>query len=177
MKKLIATSAIALVMAGCAASANASPVEASAVAVTVVKEVSFMHTLKIASNTQKLNRVVSQLKGYVHKTWYVFSGDTPQGWDCSGMTMWAYEQLGVNLEHRASLQVHEGTIVKVPKFGDIVAFTYKGSKSAYHVGIYLGPDMMIHAGGGKGDYTSIVHISKFGGNYSKVTYIRILETS
>jgi peptidoglycan endopeptidase LytE len=91
--------------------------------------------------------------------------------------MWAYEQLGVNLEHRASMQVHEGTIVKVPKLGDIVAFTYKGSKSAYHVGIYLGPDKMIHAGGGKGDYTNIVRISKFAGSYSTVKFIRVIQTT
>jgi cell wall-associated NlpC family hydrolase len=175
VKKLIAISAIALVMTSCGAPSSAAQVEASAVA--PVTNVGFFHTLRVASNTNKLNKVISQLKGYVHKTWYVFSGDTPRGWDCSGMTMWAYEQLGVNLEHRASFQVHEGTIVKVPKLGDIVAFTYKGSKSAYHVGIYLGPDKMIHAGGGKGDYTSIVHISKFAGSYSKVQFIRVIQTT
>jgi cell wall-associated NlpC family hydrolase len=90
--------------------------------------------------------------------------------------MWAYEQLGVNLEHRASKQQSAGTKVKSPKAGDIVVFTYNGSKSAYHTGIYLTPDTMIHAGGGKGDSTSIISISKFAGKYSKVTYRRILET-
>jgi cell wall-associated NlpC family hydrolase len=90
--------------------------------------------------------------------------------------MWAYEQLGVNLEHRASKQQFAGESTSDPKPGDIVVFTYKGSKSAYHVGIYLSPDKMIHAGGGKGQYTSIVSISKFAGNYSVVSYRRILQT-
>jgi cell wall-associated NlpC family hydrolase len=131
----------------------------------------------LASNTEQLNNVISQLKGRVHKTWYVFSGATPQGWDCSGMVMWAYGQLGFNLEHRASKQKEAGTFVTEPKPGDIVAFTYKGNTSAYHVGIYLSPDTMIHAGGGEGDSTSIVPISAYAGNHSEVTYTRILETN
>jgi cell wall-associated NlpC family hydrolase len=188
MKKLIAIGAIALVMTSCASTGVSAKTGTSAVVHQQVERpanlltqaatdrATFIKTLQLQSNTAKLNTVVSQLKDRVHKTWYVFSGDTPRGWDCSGLTMWAYEQLGVNLEHRASKQKYEGTIVKTPKFGDIVAFTYKGTQSAYHVGIYLGPDTMIHAGGGKGDYTSIVRISKFAGKYSNVTYTRILQT-
>lgn len=174
VKKLIAIGAMALVMTSCGSPATEA--KASAVA-TVTKASNGLKTFEMLAATNKLNKVISQLKGYVGKTWYVFSGDSPRGWDCSGLTMWAYEQLGYNLEHRASKQMHEGTLVKVPKLGDIVAFTYKGSKSAYHVGIYLGPDKMIHAGGGKGDRTSIVSISKFAGDYSKVTYTRILQIS
>lgn len=188
MKKLIAIGAMALVMTSCVTPVKAAIRTSAVVHQRVIKEpanfiragVASAHQLKIqaklVSNTTKLNTVIRQLKDQVHKTWYVFSGDTPAGWDCSGLTMWAYGQLGVNLEHRASKQKNEGTLVKTPKPGDIVAFTYKGSQSAYHVGIYLSPDEMIHAGGGKGDYTSIVSISKFAGKYSNVTYTRILQT-
>jgi cell wall-associated NlpC family hydrolase len=126
-------------------------------------------------NAKKIQTTVHNLKKYVNHTWYVFSGASPAGWDCSGLVRWAYEQMGVTLEHRASIQKHSGILVKNPKLGDIVAFTYKGTQSAYHVGIYLGPDKMIHAGGGKGERTSIVSISKFAGNYSKVTYTRVLN--
>ena len=187
MKKLIAIGALALVMTSCT-----TPVEAtegtSVIVLQQVKEpanllqtaamdkANFMRTAALTSNTIKVNKVIGQLKGRVHKTRYVFSGATPSGWDCSGLVMWAYEQLGFNLEHRASKQQSAGTKVKSPKAGDIVVFTYNGSKSAYHTAIYLGPDKMIHAGGGKGDSTSIISISKFAGKYSKVTYRRILET-
>jgi D-gamma-glutamyl-meso-diaminopimelic acid endopeptidase CwlS/peptidoglycan endopeptidase LytE len=126
------------------------------------------------SNTKKIHTTVHTLKKYVNHTWYVFSGASPSGWDCSGLVRWAYEQMGVTLEHRASIQKHSGILVKNPKLGDIVAFTYKGTNSAYHVGIYLGPDKMIHAGNRRGFQTSIVSISKFGGKYSKVTYTRVL---
>ena len=188
MKKLIAIGAVALMLTTCGTSA-----QGKAISTTIHQQVSkgpvnsigdhvslasrrYIVSVKLQQNTRKVNKVVSQLKGRVGKTWYVFSGATPAGWDCSGMTMWAYEQLGFNLEHRASKQKDAGTKVKTPKIGDIVAFTYKGYKSAYHVGIYIGPDLMIHAGGGKGERTSIVHISKFAGEYSKVTYTRIIDT-
>ena len=186
MKKLIAIGAMALALTTCSSPALGNVTSAVVHQqverpVNILKQAAkekatLLYNLRLQSNTAKLNKVLSQLKGRVHKTWYVFSGDTPRGWDCSGMTMWTYGQLGFNLEHRASKQKYEGTIVKTPKVGDIVAFTYKGSQSAYHVGIYLSPDEMIHAGGGKGDYTSIVRISKFAGKYSNVTYTRILQT-
>jgi cell wall-associated NlpC family hydrolase len=83
--------------------------------------------------------------------------------------------MGVELEHRASLQQKAGTIVKTPKVGDIVAFTYKNSKSAYHVGIYIGSGEMIHARR-QGQGTVIESVAAFAGKYSKVTYTRILDT-
>ena len=186
MKKLIAIGAMALALTTCSSPALGNVTSgvvhqqverpANIMMKAAMDRATFIRTVIATRNTKKLNTVLRQLKGQIHKTWYVFSGDSPRGWDCSGMTMWAYGQLGVNLEHRASKQKYEGTLVKTPKVGDIVAFTYKGSQSAYHVGIYLGNDRMIHAGGGKGDYTSIVNISKFAGKYSNVSYTRILQT-
>ena len=96
-------------------------------------------------NTVKINQTVAKLKKYAGKTWYVFSGATPGGWDCSGLVMWTYEQVGVTLEHRASLQAKAGTVVKDPVVGDIVAYFYRGSKNAFHVGIYIGDGKVIHA--------------------------------
>ncbi|CAB4123895.1 outer membrane lipoprotein [uncultured Caudovirales phage] len=186
MKKLIAIGAMALALTTCSSPALGNVTSGlvhqqvkepvNLLTKAAMEKATLLYSLRLQHNTKKLNTVLRQLKGQIHKTWYVFSGDTPRGWDCSGMTMWAYEQLGVNLEHRASKQKYEGTLVKTPKVGDIVAFTYKGTQSAYHVGIYLGNDEMIHAGGGKGDYTSVVRISKFAGKYSNVSYTRILET-
>lgn len=128
------------------------------------------------TNLNEIAVVVAKLKKRVGKTWYVFSGATPQGWDCSGLVMWAYEQMGVQLEHRASRQANAGEKVSEPKLGDIVVFTYKGSTSAYHTGIYLGEDQMIHAGGGKGETTQVASISKFAGNHTKVSFVRIFDT-
>lgn len=134
------------------------------------------HQQTVESNTEKLNNVIEALTDRVGKTRYVFSGSTPRGWDCSGLVVWAYSKLGVELEHSASKQQYAGEAVEEPKLGDIVVFKYKGRSSAYHVGIYLYPDTMIHSGGGPGDVTSIVSISKFAGEHSSVLYKRIIET-
>lgn len=131
---------------------------------------------KVLDNTVKLNEVVARVVDRVDKTRYVFSGSSPKGWDCSGLVMWAYGELGIELEHRASKQQHAGIEVDHPKLGDIVVFVYNGRESSYHVGIYLYPDTMIHAGGNRGDSTEIVSISKFAGKHSKVTYRRLVET-
>jgi cell wall-associated NlpC family hydrolase len=121
-------------------------------------------------------KAISKLKSHVGKTWYVFSGDTPAGWDCSGLTMWTYKQLGITLEHRASKQQYAGTATKSPRAGDIVVFTYKGYKSAYHVGIYIGNGKMIHAPK-HGHATKIENISKFAGKYSNVSYRNVIITN
>ena len=130
---------------------------------------------QIQKNTRKIEYAVNKLEKYVDKTWYVRSGSSTKGWDCSGLVLWMYEQIGIELEHSASKQLRSGEIVKNPKLGDIVAFSYSGSKGAYHVGIYIDDDKMIHVGQ-KGERTSIASISKFA-NGTKVSYIRILETN
>lgn len=191
MKELIAVSAIALALAGGSVT-TAEVTRTSAVVQEQVvkpahvrgdhKSVNLRNHLiekkrqaTLEANTVRVEKAIRQLKSHVNKTWYVFSGTTPRGWDCSGLIVWTYEQLGVTLEHRASKQADAGTKVKDPKVGDIVAFTYKGSKSAYHVGIYIGSGKMVHAPK-HGHLTRVESVSKFAGKYSKVTYTRIIET-
>ena len=129
--------------------------------------------IKLFSNDVKIRAVVHKLKKYAGKTWYVFSGSTPSGWDCSGLVMWTYQQLGVSLEHRASAQSQSGkrVLYKHALPGDIVAFYYPGYQSAYHVGIYLGKGQMIDAPR-PGIVTKIESINDYPG--SKVKFIRIL---
>ncbi len=131
--------------------------------------------IKLAEDTALMNKALKKLNQYVGKTWYVFSGATPGGWDCSGLTMWFYEQLDISIEHRATKQAKAGSATTDPKPGDIVVFTYKGSKSAYHVGIYIGDGKMIHAPK-HGHVTRIESIDQFAGDYSKVTYRTLLKT-
>jgi cell wall-associated NlpC family hydrolase len=133
----------------------------------------------IVSNTKKLNETLVLVKNQVGRTAYVFSGSTPMGWDCSGLVRWTYGHLGIDLRHSANTQRDSGTIVTEPKIGDIVSFNYRGSSSAYHSGIYLGPDEMIHSGGKAGDRTAIISISGWAkdNNNSEIVYTRIIETN
>jgi cell wall-associated NlpC family hydrolase len=133
----------------------------------------------IASDTKKLNETLVLVKKQIGKTPWVFSGSTPLAWDCSGMVRWTYAHLGVDLEHSATKQRLSGEFVTKPKIGDLVSFNYQSYGSAYHIGIYVGPDEMIHAGGKPGDRTEIRSIKnwqKANGN-SDVTYTRIIETN
>jgi cell wall-associated NlpC family hydrolase len=133
-------------------------------------------SMRIQNNMSEVSNAIKKLKSHVGKTWYVFSGSTPSGWDCSGLTMWFYEQIGINLEHRASKQEHAGEYTKDPLPGDLVVFKYSGNESAYHVGIYTGNGKMIHAPK-KGHVTRTESIKTFGGNYSDILYVRMLELS
>ena len=73
---------------------------------------------------------------------YVFGGDTPAGFDCSGFTMFVYAQFGIGLPHSSSRQGQLGTkIAKEAALpGDLVILDGGG-----HVGIYVGGGQMIDA--------------------------------
>jgi cell wall-associated NlpC family hydrolase len=134
---------------------------------------------KIANDTKTLNETLFLVKKQIGKTPWYFGGSTPNAWDCSGMIRWTYAHLGVDLLHSASAQRVAGKFVNKPKIGDLVSFSYQSYGSAYHIGIYIGPDEMIHAGGKPGDRTAVRSIrewQKANGN-SDVTYTRIIETN
>jgi cell wall-associated NlpC family hydrolase len=134
---------------------------------------------KIASDTKTLNETLVLVKNQIGKTPWVFSGSTPSAWDCSGLVRWTYAHLDVDLLHSASSQRLSGEFVDSPKIGDLVSFNHRSYGSAYHIGIYVGPDEMIHAGGKPGDRTEIRSIkgwAKDNGN-SQITYTRIIETN
>ena len=70
--------------------------------------------------------------------YYVYGGDTPAGFDCSGFTQYVFAKLGINLPRTAQDQQQAVTAVSNPQPGDLVFF----GVPAYHVGIYAGNGMM-----------------------------------
>ena len=74
---------------------------------------------------------------------YVWGAAGPIKWDCSGLTMRAYEQAGVRLPHSSRAQFNYGRSISRPNLqpGDLVFF---GSPIS-HVGIYIGAGKMVHA--------------------------------
>jgi cell wall-associated NlpC family hydrolase len=73
---------------------------------------------------------------------YVWAGASPGGFDCSGLVMYSYSQVGVSLPHSSYAMWSDG--VSVPRDqlqpGDIVFFDGLG-----HVGIYIGGGEFVHA--------------------------------
>lgn len=80
---------------------------------------------------------------------YVFGGNTPAGFDCSGFVSFVYAQFGIALPHSVSGIAAMGTPISVEAAlpGDIV--TLPG-----HNGIYLGNGMFIDAP----DYGDVVRV-------------------
>jgi cell wall-associated NlpC family hydrolase len=176
MKKFIAFAALLVILAGCSASqaAAAIPVETPSTNTQARVEEPNLIEISIANvREEKMSGVITKLKNRIGKTRYVFSGVTPYGWDCSGLVVWAYEQLGVELPHSANKQGHLGTKVSAPKIGDIVVFGYPKSESYYHASIYVGNNKVIHAGFKSGTTTSIISLDDPSFNGSTVTFIQV----
>jgi cell wall-associated NlpC family hydrolase len=126
-------------------------------------------------NTENMRTALAALKKTAGRTGYVFSGNTPQGWDCSGLVYWLYQEVGTPVEHSATAQYRAGELTESPMPGDIVAFRYKGSKSSFHTGIYLGNGKLIHAySRARGTVIqSVADVAK--GNNAIATYTRVIE--
>ena len=73
---------------------------------------------------------------------YVFGGAGPNSFDCSGLTMMAYKQVGINLSHYVPNQASVSRRVSRAdlQVGDLVFFHDMG-----HEGLYLGNGKFIHA--------------------------------
>jgi peptidoglycan DL-endopeptidase CwlO len=78
---------------------------------------------------------------------YVWGGTSPSsGFDCSGLTQWAWKQAGVDLPRSASSQYGQGSSVSDGDIqpGDLVFFGSSAS-SIHHVGIAVGGGKMVDA--------------------------------
>jgi cell wall-associated NlpC family hydrolase len=71
---------------------------------------------------------------------YLWGGNTPAGFDCSGFTSYVYAQVGIDLPRTSSEQRYAGTVVSASQAqpGDMIW-------SPGHIAIYAGDGMQIEA--------------------------------
>lgn len=74
---------------------------------------------------------------------YVWGATGPDGFDCSGLVVWAYKQVGKTLPRSSQAQAAGGTPIdqKDLQPGDVVLFY----PDASHVGLYAGNGNVLHA--------------------------------
>ncbi|MFI0420190.1 C40 family peptidase [Spongiactinospora sp. 9N601] len=80
---------------------------------------------------------------------YVWAAAGPDTFDCSGLTMRAWERAGVRLDHWTGTQWTSGPHVPLDSLrrGDLLFFGRITSNPGdiHHVGMYIGKNMMVHA--------------------------------
>lgn len=119
-----------------------------------------------AVNTEatRINTVIRTAKSFLG-TPYVYGGSSPStGFDCSGLTQYAFRQAGISIPRVSYEQAASGVAVPYSQLraGDLVAFNSPVS----HVGIYLGDGTFIHSPH-TGDVVKITKLSAM-----KLTAIR-----
>jgi len=75
---------------------------------------------------------------------YVWGGNTPAGFDCSGLVEWAYAQVGISLPHYSGAQYEDTTHIPLADIepGDLLFYGPGGSE---HVAMYIGGGEMVEA--------------------------------
>jgi cell wall-associated NlpC family hydrolase len=77
---------------------------------------------------------------------YRYGGDTPAGFDCSGLIRYVYGRFGYDLPRATGDQIKVGRRVDLEDFlpGDLVFFKV-GFWKSLHAGIYIGDGRFVHA--------------------------------
>ena len=80
---------------------------------------------------------------------YVYGGNGPTSFDCSGLTKYIYKHFGYTINRTATQQLKNGVPVSKENLqpGDLVFFNSEGTGAnrATHVGIYIGDGNFLHA--------------------------------
>jgi len=78
---------------------------------------------------------------------YIYGGNTPSGFDCSGFVQYVMANFGITMPHSSTDQYSIGIRVDKSQLmaGDLVFFKYTSGSRLNHVGIYVGDGNFIHS--------------------------------
>ena len=98
------------------------------------------------------SRVLNTADQYVGVP-YVWGGNTPKGFDCSGFTKYVFARQGISLPRTSREQARAGDGVPLDfdsiRPGDLLLFAEPG-EAISHVAIYVGSGRIIHASSAMG---------------------------
>ncbi|WP_433185244.1 C40 family peptidase [Actinoallomurus sp. CA-150999] len=98
-----------------------------------------------ASRGERESRAIATAVAYARAQLgkpYIYGGEGPRGYDCSGLTMKAYEAAGVSIPRTSDVQYWHTHHVNLghEQTGDLVFFEYhRGMSGPGHVGIVIDP--------------------------------------
>lgn len=117
--------------------------------------------VEVSRGTSRIEKILDYAKSFVGVP-YLFGGQSPRGFDCSGYIKYVFRNFGIDTPRTAAEQFAMGRAVteQEAKPGDIVAFRAGGEIT--HTGIYLGGGKFISATSSHG-----VEISSVYGYYWK----------
>lgn len=106
------------------------------------------------SNVAQGKNVVETAKGLTGIP-YRFGGTTTKGFDCSGFVQYAFKKSGKSVARDTLGQFAQSKKVSTPQPGDLVFFQNTYRPGISHVGIYVGNNKFVHAGGKKSQVVSL----------------------
>jgi cell wall-associated NlpC family hydrolase len=77
---------------------------------------------------------------------YRYGGNTPRGFDCSGLVQYSYSRVGIDLPRSTEALWKYSSAISARSLqpGDLLFFNQEGKRSS-HVGIYVGRERFVHA--------------------------------
>ena len=109
------------------------------------------NTLDISEKADRIDTTLGEQAAYTAVSMigrpYKFKGNSPAGFDCSGLVQYSYLAAGLDVPHGTKalkdITLPTGETMQI---GDLLFFNERGKRYS-HVGIYLGGDTFVHAPG------------------------------
>ncbi|GAA2300023.1 NlpC/P60 family protein [Glycomyces scopariae] len=99
--------------------------------------------------------------------WYVWGAAGPDNWDCSGLILGAYAEIGIDLPHNAAAQYSQTASISRDELepGDLVFYN-----NLAHVGMYIGNGLVVHAPNSS-TYVKVVSLDHGNSYYGATTIL------
>lgn len=109
--------------------------------------------------TGAANQIAEFCKSFVGKVPYVWGGNTPSGWDCSGFVAYVYNHFGIPMHQPTTYEEYQGTVVGPPyQTGDMLFWGPRGGTT--HTSIAIDSDWRVGADNER-DGTVLMKINQY----------------